>query len=302
MHARRRGILRAAGAALAAALLVAALLTGGPPASAAKKKPKKTTPTTFCPNPVDNYRGPLEELQAIPALPQGGVLPFGPRGLTVAATGPQGLLVGGSAVGFRIANAAPATNPTKKLNWTVLERLTRLTDKGHHFHPMGLQRINLRQLPGGKHRGLVFPLAPTPAIYSLEVTIQNGRSRPLGRYGEYIRVVERTVDVGVTLAAYDNVSPGSYLESCFENHGTAAVTPTGANLERWNGSTWRSVSLSPTYTPAQSLSTRALGPGEAEKVPVAIPPRALSGLYKVTLTGTTELGEPVSYSAEFGVL
>jgi hypothetical protein len=289
----------AVAAGTATALLGTALVTGGPaPASAAKNK-GVAKPAAFCPNPGTDYRAPLDALQAIPALPEGGVLPFGPRGMTIAATGPQGVLVGGSNVGFRLTNA---TAPTKKLNWTVLERLTRLTQKGHGLHPEGLQRIDLAQLPTGKHRGLTFPIAAKPAVYSLEVTIQNGRGRRLGRYGEYIRVVERSVDIGIALAAYDNVVPGGYLESCFENHGTASVTPTGATLERWNGSSWHSVAEKPTYTPAQSLAVRALGPGESEKVPVAIPQRALPGLYKVTETGVTELGEPVSYSAEFGVL
>lgn len=292
----------AVAAATATALVGATVIAAGPsPASAAKKK-ATAKPAAFCPNPGTDYRAPLDTLQAIPTLPEGGVLPFGPRGMTIAATGPQGLLVGGSAIGFRLSNTAAPTAAPKKLNWTVLERLIRLTKNGHDLHPTGLQRINLGQLPAGKHRGLTFPLPPTPAVYSLEVTIQNGRGRRLGRYGEYVRVVERAVDVGITLIADDNVAPGSYLESCFENHGTAAVTPTGATLERWNGSTWRPVSEGPTYTPAQSLDVRALGPGESERIPLAIPQRALPGLYKVTESGLTELGEPVGYSAEFGVL
>ena len=238
MARRRSGTLRGAVATGAAtALLGTALVTGGPAPASAAKKTATAKAAAFCPNPGTDYRAPLDALQAIPTLPEGGVLPFGPRGMTIAATGPQGVLVGGAGIGFRLTNA---TAPTKKLNWTVLERLTRLTKKGHGLHPEGLQRIDLGQLPTGKHRGLTFPIAAKPAVYSLEVTIQNGRGRRLARYGEYIRVVERSVDVGITLAAYDNVAPGGYLESCFENHGTASVTPTGATLERWNGSAWRS--------------------------------------------------------------
>lgn len=300
MARRRWGTLRGAVVAgTATALLGTALVAGGPPPASAAKNKGTAKPATFCPNPGTDYRAPLDALQAIPALPEGDVLPYGPRGMTIAATGPQGVLVGGAGIGFRLTNA---TAPTKKLNWTVLERLTRLTQNGHGLHPEGLQRIDLAQIPTGKHRGLTFPIAAKPALYSLEVTIQNGRGRRLGRYGEYIRVVERSVDVGIALAAYDNVVPGGYLESCFENHGTASVTPTGATLEHWNGSAWRSIFESPTYTPAQSLALRLLGPGESERVPVAIPARALPGLYKLTETGITELGEPVGYSAEFGVL
>lgn len=273
-------------------------------ASAAKqKRPKAATPAPFCSSTViDNYRAPLEKLQAIPAPPAGGVLPFAPEGTTLGASGPQGVLVGGSSIGFRLTNSAPTTS-ARPLNWTVLERLIRLTEDGSRLHPAGLKRIDLKQLPSGKHRGLTFPLPSTPAIYSLEVTIQNHRGRLLGRYGEYVRVVGRAVNVGLTLSAYDNVVPGAYLESCFENHGSASVTPTGTSLERYDGAAWRPVVVGPQYSPAQTTIQRSLGPGEGERIGTLIPPNARSGLYKLTATGTVlDTGEPVTLSAEFGVL
>jgi hypothetical protein len=305
MSARQRGKTLGAVIALASTMLLAASPTTGFAAKATPRKKAATAaaPAPFCSAPVvDNYREPLEKLQPIPALPEAGVLGFAPAGTTLAATGPQGLLVGGSNVGFRLTNAAPATPTTRQLNWTVLERLIRLTNEGHNLHPSGLKRINLKQLPAGKHRGLTFPIPSTPAIYSLEVTIQNHRGRLLGRFGEYLRVVERKVEVGLTLAAYDKVVPGSYLESCFENHGRAAVTPTGTSLERFDGSSWHSVVVGPQYSPAQSPIQRTLGPGEAERIATLVPPNGRSGLYKLNATGTTDLGEPIALSAEFGVL
>ncbi|HEY2053072.1 MAG TPA: hypothetical protein VGH14_03950 [Solirubrobacterales bacterium] len=305
MRGRRREITRVAAIAFAAALLAA----GAPAASAAKRAkrpPSKTTttPVPFCSSPVvDNYWAPVEKLQPIPAVPEGGVLPFAPAGMTLGVTGPQRLLVGGSSIGFRLTNGAPATAAAlRPLGWTVLERLIRLTKGGQNLHPSGLKRINLKQLPAGKHRGLTFPLPSTAAIYSLEVTIQNHRGRLLGRYGQYIRVVSRTVDAGITLATYDKVVPGSYLESCFENHGTAAVAPIGTSLEHLENGTWRPVVVGPQYSPAQSAIQRALGPGEAERIATLVPPNARPGLYKLNATGTTELGEPIDLSAEFGVL
>ncbi|HVV88887.1 MAG TPA: hypothetical protein VHB53_00200, partial [Solirubrobacterales bacterium] len=291
MIGRRQGTTRVALISLA----TAALLIGGPAAALAAKAPRKkattaTAPAPFCSSPVvDDYRAPLEKLQPIPPLPEGGVLPFAPVGTTLAATGPQGVLVGGSNVGFRLTNDAPATPKAGQLHWTVLERLIRLTNNGRSLHPAGLKRINLRQLPAGRHRGLTFPIPDKPAIYSVEVTIQNHRGRLLGRYGEYIRVVERTVDVGMTLGAYDKVAPGSYLESCFENHGSASVTPTGTSLERFDGSAWHPVVVGPQYSPAQSAIQRILGPGEAERIATLVPPNARSGLYKLNATGTTDL-------------
>jgi hypothetical protein len=283
---------------------VLALLFGGAVAAGAakSKKAKKATVPVFCANPVDNYLAPIEALQRMPALPEGGAPAFAPEGLTLAPTGPQGLLVGGSSIGFRLTNSAATATPM--LNWTVLERLTRLTDNGRHPHPAGLKRINLKAIPAGKHRGLVFPLPATTAVYSLEVTIQNHRGRLLGRYGEYVRVVGRVVNAGLSLAAYDNVPAGATLEACFENHGTASILPTATLLERYDSSTatWHQVAAPPSYVPFQSIAVRTLGPGEAEKIGVAIPARAQSGLYRMTVTGTTDLGEPVAVGAEFGVL
>ncbi|MBS1677149.1 MAG: hypothetical protein JST08_07170 [Actinobacteria bacterium] len=293
-------------------MATAALLVAGAPAtSSAAKHPKSrqpkraaTTAAPFCSSPVvDNYWAPIERMRPIPAVPEGGALPFAPAGMTLAATGPQRVLLGGSTIGFRLTNGAPATAAKpRRLNWTVLERLIRFTGKGQNLHQEGLKRIDLKQLPAGKHRGLTFPIPDGPAIYSLEVTIQNRRGRLLGRYGEYIRVVERKVDAGLSLAAYDKVVPGSYLESCFENHGTAAVTPTGTNLEHLEGGAWRPVVVGPQYSPVQSPIQRTLGPGEAERIATLVPPNARPGLYKLNATGTTDLGEPVTLSAEFGVL
>jgi hypothetical protein len=304
MGHRQRGIFRATPIGLATAVLVAAVSLGAfdLPAGAATKKAAVTIPAPFCSNPVvDNYRAPLEKLQPIPALSEGGVLRFAPEPMTLTATGPQGLLVGAANIGFRLTSAATAA-PSKVLKWTVLERLIRLTQNGTRLHPAGLKRINLKQLPAGKHRGLTFPIPDQPAVYSLEVTIQNHRGRLLGRYGEYIREVSRTVNTALTLTAYDNVAPGAYLESCFENHGTASVAPTGTSLERFDGSIWRPVVVGPQYAPAQSAIQRTLGPGEAERIATLVPPNARPGLYKLNAAGTADLGEPVALSAEFGVL
>ncbi|HVT00218.1 MAG TPA: hypothetical protein VHE08_06855 [Solirubrobacterales bacterium] len=296
----------ARGAAIAV-VAVALLAAGAPASSAAKKKSKKAAPPApFCTNPADNYMAPLERLRPIPAPPEDGALPFatGARaGMTIGTVGPQGVLVGASNVGFRLSNTAPAGGVVPKLNWTVLERLTRLSHEGHRLHPAGLKRIDLRRLPPGKHRGLTFPILDEPAIYSLEVTIQNHRGRLLGRYGEYIRVVSRVLNAGLTLASYDKIAPGSYVESCFENHGSASVTPTGTSLERLDGGNWRPVVVGPQYSPAQTPIQRTLGPGESEKIGTLVPPDALPGLYKLNATGTVlDSGEAVAVTAEFGVL
>jgi hypothetical protein len=285
-------------AVAAAAIAAGSLGAGASGAGAATKKAEATVPAPFCSNPGTNYLAPVQKLQAIPALPEGGVLRYAPEGTTLGVTGPQGLLIGGSSVGFRLTNSAPEGTPTKMLKWVVLERLIRLTDSGQKLHPSGLKRIDLKQLPAGKHRGLTFPLPTSPAVYSVEVTIQNHRGRLLGRYGEYVRVVERKVEAGLSLPTYDNIPPDSTIEACFENKGTATMMPGATTLEHLDGTTWKPVDTPTTY----SLASRTLGPGESEKLGIAIPPRALPGLYKLTVTGATDLGEPVSVTAEFGVL
>jgi hypothetical protein len=308
----RRGQLGASVAALAA---IASLATGTPaPASAKKKAPapkKAAAPLPYCSNPIDNYRAPLETLQPIPALPEGGVLPFAPTGMTIGATGPQGVLVGGSNVGFRLTNAAPATAAKpRRLDWILLERLIRLTENGHNLHPAGLKRIDLAQLPAGKHRGLTFPLPETPAIYSVEVTIQNHRGRLLGRYGQYIRVVSRTVNAGISLSSYDNVAPGTTLEGCFENHGSASVLPGATRIERSVNGTWRPVTIGPIYSVPTAAAPRILGPGESEKLGVYVPPDARPGLYRAVTSGAvlapgaltpSPPAEELNLTAEFGV-
>jgi hypothetical protein len=297
----------AIGAALALLLTAAVALPASGSAAKKKTKTKKTaTSAVFCGSPVvDNYWATVEKLKPIPAVPEGGVLKFAPAGLTLGITGPQGILIGGTSVGLRLTNASTAPTVAPRLNWVVLERLIRFSADGTKIQPAGLKRIDLKQLPAGKHRGLTFPLTGAPGIYSLEITIQNHRGRLLGRYGEYLRMVNRTVEVGIKLAAYDNVVPGGYLESCFENHGSASVAPTGTSLERFDGTTWRPVAVpaGPQYAPAQSAIERSLGPGEAERIGTLIPAGAKPGLYKLTAAGTVlDTGQPVVIGAEFGVL
>ncbi len=299
----RRGNLRRVlilGAALALLVAAVALPASGSAAKKKAKNKKTATSAVFCGSPmVDNYWATIEKLKPIPAVPEGGVLRFAPEGLTLGVTGPQGILIGGSGVGLRLTNAA-ATTP--RLNWVVLGRLIRFSADGTKIQPAGLKRIDLKQLPAGKHRGFAFPLS-TPGIYSLEITIQNQRGRLLGRYGEYLRLVPRTVDVGIKLSAYDGVVPGAYIESCFENHGSASVLPTGTSLEHFDGTTWHPVAVGPQYAPAQTPIQRILGPGEAERIGTLVPPNAKPGLYKLNVAGTVvDNGEPVLVSAEFGVL
>jgi len=299
---RRWGTSR--GAAIAIAILGLATATGAvveaPVPSAVAKKHKKKKPPPFCTNPADNYKAPLQKLQKMPPMPEGGLLPFAST-IAVAPTGPQGLLVGGSNIGFRLTNTAPGPG-ARRLNWTVLERLVRLTKEGTQLHPVALKRIDLGKLAATAHRGLTFPIPPEPAIYSLEVTIQSKRGRVLGRYGEYVRVVNRTVNVGMSLAAYDNVKPGTNVESCFENHGSATVTPIGTSLERSDFGTWKPVVVGPEYSPAQTPIQRSLGPGESEKIGTLVPPNAYPGLYRLIATGTVvDSGEVIAVGAEFGV-
>jgi hypothetical protein len=292
----------------AVAVLIVTVLAAGatalPGAAGAAKKKAKTkksaTPAVFCGSPVvDNYWATIEKLKPIPVVPEGGALPFAPEGMTLSLTGPQGILVGGSSIGLQLTNTAAST---PRLNWVVLERLIRFSADGSKIQPAGLKRIDLKQLPAGKHRGLTFPLT-APGIYSLEITIQNHRGRRLGRYGEYVRVVDRVLNTGITLSAYDNVVPGNFVESCIENHGSASVLPTGTGLERFDGTTWRPVIVGPQYSPAQTAIQRILGPGEAEKIGTLVPPNAKPGLYKLNVAGTAaDNGETFILSAEFGVL
>ena len=246
----------------------AALLAAGSPATsgaarhAKPKKPKTPAASTapFCSSPVvDNYWAPVEKLQPIPAPPEGGVLPFAPVGMTLGATGPQRLLVGGSNIGFRLTNGAPATEAApRRLDWTVLERLIRLTDERPQPPPGRPQtdrpeaaaggQAPRADLPDPEQAGDLLarsddPEPPRPAPRPLR-RVHPRRQPPRQRRHHALGHRQRR--------------PRRQLESCFENHGSATVTPTGTNLERLEGDVWRPVALGPpTDTPAR---LRAPGP------------------------------------------
>ena len=179
------------------------------------------------------------------------------------------------------------------LNWTVLERLIRLTHNGTRLHPAGLKRIDLKQLPAGKHRGLTFPIPDQPAVYSLEVTIQNHRGRLLGRYGEYIREVGRTVNAGT--------HPRRLRQRRARHHARRLLRKPRQRLgprrpaPASNASTARPgarSSSAPSTRPDPSRDRASSAPAKPNGSASTCRPNALPGLYRERVTGGAVLGRP----------
>ena len=171
-------------------------------------------------------------------------------------------------------------------DWIVLERLIRFTARRQPAPPRRAQTDRPETTAGGQAPRPHLP-APRDAGYLLARSHDPEPPRPAARPLRRVRARgQPDGQVGITLATYDNVVPGGYLESCFENHGSASITSTATSLERFANGTWRSVAVGPQYSPAQTAIQRTLGPGEAERIGTLIPPNAQPGLYKLIAAGT----------------
>lgn len=241
----------------------------------------------FCQTAVlRDYYKPLKHLPAMHPSPLGEHLPFAPPRIGLSRLSGQQLQVGAGERGFTLSFDPYETNrvsPSRRLDWQVTARLVSLDKRGKARAVVGKveRRVErLRPTSEGFH-GLKFDfdLPGKPAVYRLEIAFESKSGKRLGRFGEYIRVLRPSLDVGISLNA-TSYHRGETLRATLENRGGAFLSFGLSRLiEYWDGNAWtQPVAFPGGPVPAIGL---LLGPGESASCwSVAIPPDAVPGTYR----------------------
>jgi len=259
-------------------------------ASAASAEASGSCRTTV----VRDYTGFLSSLPALPSPPVDERLPFAPE--RVFFHGPAGgQLQAGAGIRSYSLSYSPfelaSTEPTPALDWRLTAILTPIDQLGQAAAPPQTTEQHVDKLwPTGAGGANVirvgFAIPEEPAIYRLELEIENGSGEQLATFGEYFRVLPPSVDLRLSLNR-KTFKRGQLLRATLSNYGVAWYGygyPWSVQYKR--GDSWTSSPVD--FTPGAFLMPLlGLGPGEstscwAAEVPRDAPPgryRFVTGVF-----------------------
>jgi len=267
------------------------------PAAALEKGP----PPKYCSHStVRDYRAPLRNLPALRGAPELRGLPFGPQGVTLSE--PLDLREHGGFVGYaiRVRRSREAL-----LDWDLTATLTRIDPQGNTHGKARRSHAHLGSLAGKRRIG--FRISPAPALYKIELAVNNASGKTLGEYGEYLRVVKPALDVRISLNA-TSLRSGETVAAQVENHGTGIVILSPRySIEVHDGSAWALAPISP-LTPDPLVGLLAAPGGAVTCWSFTIPTAAPPGRYR--LAGAVEHSwdwpgshpTSIDLAAEFSIL
>jgi hypothetical protein len=267
-------------------MCLALLLAGTAAAGASISGNMSNNPQRYCSFVrVRNYERPLLALPAVRRLPgaseRGSLrkLPFGPPGLRLTQQGDltgERLDLGGGPFGYRLT--VKSIGHRIRLDWLVLARLFSVASNESRHLQTSRRRVS--EVGYGRQGDtIIVDLPKRPAIYRLDLTFKNAGGRVLGRFSEYVRVVEALAEarIGTQRKRYQ---AGDTLRGRVENLGTEAVLfPPSFLVEKFVDGNWVRVGPARTIWP-RSLS--ALKAGWASNCMIYhIPSHFTPGLYRL---------------------
>lgn len=192
---------------------------------------------------IGDYSQPLREMSPIKRLPRrgktsprSGTLPFAPRGVKMEVVG-EGAWAGSHAIGFSLGPAQLESGSSFRLPWHAEAELTLVKRSGRPVRTLASRHWSPRRYGSGAAPKLSFEVG-RPAFYKVDVTFSDTGGHRLGGYAEYFRVLDRRVDVAVTLVR-KLLHPGDIVESIVENRGTTWLEFGEAfSIERFVDGAW----------------------------------------------------------------
>jgi hypothetical protein len=251
---------------------------------------------------VRDYTGFIDHL---PPLPEPAVeerLPFAPERVFFRGPGGRPLQAGAGPRRYSLSYSpyeTASTQPSPTLDWQVTATLTPIDELGHPLAPPQTNEQHVDRLwPSGADGSNVvqvgFDLPADPAIYRLQLEIDNGSGEQLAIFGEYIRVLPPSVDVRLSLNR-KTFKPGQHLRATLANYGVAWYGygyPWSVEYKR--GGSWRPSPVD--FTPgAFILPLLSLKPGESTSCwSGEVPREAPAGRYRFVtgLSGAGLDGQP----------
>jgi hypothetical protein len=277
---------------------------------------------------VHDYLRPVESFPPLRPIPAtGNALPFGPaslhlesrRGSPAIREAKSSYLTLPGLRQTRYTLSREGESRDVRLNWLVTAKLVRLNRRGEASRMLGWSRRHIASLAPGQKASLQLPALDQAGFYRFEIAFRNGAGDPLGRFGEYARVLHPTRPEGRMTLNKTSFLPGEVVTAHVEQLGIGWIDMNDVySIEVFDGSTWIRAPISPREL--SLLIGTVVGPGEATSVShfnagapcwgFTVPPGAAPGLYRFVIDGTSlkinenrlTRGSPLSLSAEFQIL
>lgn len=235
---------------------------------------------------IRDYKAPLADLPPLPTPPVTERLPFAPERVYFQLLGRGPLQAGEGARGFSLSfSPYQASEPSPTLNWHLTSTLTVIDERGQALAPAQTIEQDVGKIEPEDSRGegrvmTKFDVPASPALYRLEVAIENEKGEGLATFGEYFRVLEPSVDFDLSLNR-KKFRPGQTIRATLSNPGVAWLGfGLFGGIEYKKGNSW---TRPPREFPSRAVPAIGLvmGPGEAKSCwSVEIPETAVPGRYR----------------------
>jgi hypothetical protein len=169
---------------------------------------------------VRDYLAPLDRMLPIQEPPVSGKIPFGPKGMNLAASGER-LIVNKGSVGFALSD--DAFNHRRQLDWIVETELMEVTGGGRVISSLGVKRRRVGWVDVNDIRDFLHQISGGPAYYRVDIRFsRRGTGHVLGTYSTYARVVAPRAALRMEIET-PSVLPGEYARASLANLGTVPI-------------------------------------------------------------------------------
>lgn len=275
-----------------AGVLLAILFCAAAPAGAA-------APALCVEDYARDYGARLGEMPRQDPPPE-GELPFGPRNFSMYRPEMTPVVLEGSNLGYRFA-AKNGEGRTFHLGWTLRAVLNSVDSDGRFKRVVAKKRRRVDVVDDLDQLALTFP-AKHSGHYRTDVRIRDLDSGRSVSYREHWRVLERSVDIDLTVSA-ESLHRGESVYGLVQNPGASRIFAPGyLDLQRWEGGGW--VEVPQPLTPAAVMrGDWWIEPGEnAPCHRYDVPAAATPGLYRfVAAPYAVELQRRVTVTRSFAV-
>jgi hypothetical protein len=184
-----------------------------------------------------DYERPLSRLPEIRRMPESGRLPFGPPALELYETSRYGnVVVGRGSFGYNFVTRSYTRD--LPLGWTVSAAMSLLTPRGGVKQVVDRGRVWIGKVDNAKQPGISLETPAKPGFYRFDIWFEEQGGASLGRFSEYVRVVEPRLDVRLGINGR-SFRAGETVLTRVNNLGTEPVLYGASfSLERFESSTW----------------------------------------------------------------
>lgn len=194
----------------------------------------------FCSSPGPyNYAQPLLGLPPVHRIPGSGILPFGPKRLSVYLDRPSTAMIEGGDVGYAFYDRN--LRSVLRLDWTVSAQLYALSTKGIVQQKVDSGQIHVGAVRNAYPPSLDLRIPSKIGFYRFDIQFADAEGNPLGEFGEYLRnmPVETNVRLGINGHRFH---VGQTVATRVENLGTSTITyGTMYQLARKVAGDWRGI-------------------------------------------------------------